>query len=219
MSTKTDLVVQYRRDGEVVVGSDAAIAEARAEFEARHVVPLPGFLDPELTEAVRRGIEREGFLDTGPEMTGRPAGPAMGAYQGTKIAEDLRPGETTQLFEALSTNTALLEAFQRITGSPPLRGAGRVFRILPTGVDLPWHTDTEGGRVLDLAIGLSWEPVQGGLFEMRDPQTEAVFNEIPPLVPGDGLLIRLSDEIEHHFQGVRGDVPLCIYSGKFAPAA
>jgi hypothetical protein len=219
MSTKTDLVIQYRRNGEVVVGSDAAVAEASAEFAARHVVRLPGFLDPELAEAVRRGIEHEGFLETGPEMKGRPAGPAMGAYQGTRLAEDLRPGEMTQLFEELSTNATLLEAFRRVSGSPPLNGAGRVFRILPTGVDLPWHTDTEGGRILDLAIGLSWEPVQGGLFEMRDPDTEAVFNEVEPLAPGDGLLIRLTDDIEHHFQGVRGDVPLCIYSGKFAPAA
>ena len=219
MSTTTDLVVRYRRDGQVVLGSEAAMAEARDEFAARHVVRLPGFLDPELAESVRQGIERDGFLDTGPEMKGRPAGPAMGAYQGSRLAEDLRPGETTRLFEALSTNTALLEAFQRVSGSPSLRGAGRVFRILPTGVDLPWHTDTEGGRILDLAIGLQWEPVLGGLFEMRDPDTEAVFNDIPPLAPGDGLLIRLSDKIEHHFKGVRGDVPLCIYSGKFAPAA
>jgi hypothetical protein len=84
-------------------------------------------------------------------------------------------------------------------------------------VDLPWHTDTEEGRILDLAIGLTWERPEGGHLQMRDARTEIVFNEVGALAPGDGILIHLSPEIEHHFQAVRGSVPLAIHSGKFAP--
>jgi hypothetical protein len=49
--------------------------------------------------------------------------------------------------------------------------------------------------------------------------SEAIFNDIPPLRPGDAILIQLSRDIEHHFAAVRGTVPLTIHSGKFAPLA
>lgn len=211
------MLFQCRDGGVVVTGSDAEFERARSEFEAGHLVHLPGILSPDVAERVRRGIEREGFLETGPQILGRPAGPAMGAYQGTTLAQDLKPGEISLLFAALDADPELLGALERIAGCPPLRGLGRVFRILPMGVDLPWHTDTEEGRILDLAIGLTWERPEGGRFQMRDAQTEIVFNEVGALAPGDGILIRLSPEIEHHFRAVRGSVPLAIYSGKFAP--
>ena len=47
--------------------------------------------------------------------------------------------------------------------------------------DLPWHTDAEGGRLADLIIDLSSPKHEGGLFQMRDAHTQAIFNEVGDL--------------------------------------
>jgi hypothetical protein len=112
----------------------------------------------------------------------------------------------------------LLQFVQTITGSPPLtKCIGRVFRLFPMAEDLPWHTDAEGGRLADLIIHLSPVQHEGARFEMRDAHTREIFNTVDKMEFGDGLLIRISPHIEHHYKAVTGTVPKVTFSGWFVP--
>jgi hypothetical protein len=196
----------------------AELAAAQAEFAKRRMLHLPGLLSKELIETVRLGLERDGFEEPPPVDESSPNAMFRGAYQGGKVGQDLRPGETSQLIAARTNDPALLGFVQTIIGSPPLsRCVGRVFRLFATPGDLPWHTDAEGGRVADLIIHLSPIHHEGGLFQMRDAHTHEIFNEVGEMAFGDGLLIRISPDIEHHYKAITGTIPKVTFSGWFVP--
>ena len=162
---------------------------------------------------MRAGIEQDGF-----EEAADIDSVYRGAYQGGKVGLDLRPGETADLIADRTNDATLLRFVQTITESPPLeRCIGRVFRLEPMETDLPWHTDAEGGRLADLIIDLSIVKHEGGLFEMRDAATEEIFNSVDSMAFGDGLLIRISPDIEHHYRAITGSIPKVTFSGWFVP--
>jgi hypothetical protein len=206
-------MIQFTTDGVEITAPPEQLNEASEEFERRKLLHLPGLLSPELAERVRAGIEQDGFEE--PEDTDSIY---RGAYQGAKVGLDLRPGETADVIAARTNDATLLHFVQTITGSPPLeRCIGRVFCLQPMDDDLPWHTDAEGGRLADLIIDLSVVKHEGGRFEMRDGPTEEIFNTVDSMEFGDGLLIRISPDIEHHYKAVTGSIPKMTFSGWFVP--
>ena len=162
---------------------------------------------------MRAGIDRDGFEE--PEETDSIY---RGAYQGPKVGLDLRPGETADVIADRTNDATLLHFVETITGAPPLdRCIGRVFCLQPMDDDLPWHTDAEGGRLADLIIDLSVVEHEGGRFEMRDAATHEIFNTVDAMAFGDGLLIRISPDIEHHYKAITGSIPKVTFSGWFVP--
>lgn len=209
-------MIQFTSSGVQVVDSSARLREAKEEFEKRRLLHLPGLLSPELVESVRAGIERDGFEEPA-QKTGADA-VYQGAYQGGKVGWDLKAGDTSRLIADRTNDRRLLDFVAMITGSPPLqRCIGRVFRIFPMADDLPWHTDAEGGRLADLIINLNAKPHSGGLFQMRDKHTQNIFNEVGETAFGDGLLIKISPDIEHHYKAIIGSIPKVTFSGWFVP--
>ena len=210
-------MIQFTSTGVEVTASPARLSEATDEFERQKLLHLPGLLSPELADLVRAGIEEDGFEE--PEATADgEASVYRGAYQGKKVGEDLRPGEAARAIEARTNDPRLLQFVQAITASPPLtRCIGRVFRLAPMAEDLPWHTDAEGGRLADLIIDLSVVKHEGGRFEMRDARTQEIFNAVDTMAFGDGLLIRISPDIEHHYKAIVGSIPKVTFSGWFVP--
>jgi hypothetical protein len=210
-------MIQFTTAGVEVTASPARLSEATGEFEQRKLVHLPGLLSPELAESVRAGIARDGFEE--PEATsGEASSVYRGAYQGAKVGQDLRDGPAARAIAERTNDPRLLQFVQTITGSPPLtKCIGRVFRLFPMADDLPWHTDAEGGRLADLIIDLSAVKHEGGRFEMRDAHTHEIFNAVDTMAFGDGLLIRISPEIEHHYKAVTGSAPKVTFSGWFVP--
>jgi hypothetical protein len=211
-------MIHFTSSGVDVTDSSSKLAEARAEFETRRMLRLPGLLSPELAEKVRRGLDQDGFEEPPALDASSPDAVYRGAYQGGKVGFDLRPGDTARVIKERTNDPRLLAFVQTITGSPPLtRCIGRVFRIFPMPDDLPWHTDAEGGRLADLIIDLSSPKHEGGLFQMRDAHTQQIFNEVGDLEFGDGLLIKISPDIEHHYKAVTGTSPKATFSGWFVP--
>ena len=211
-------MIRFTETGVEVTGSDNELAAAKESFASRRLLHLPGLLSPELAEAVRQGIKADGFEE--PELVAADSPDAVyrGAYQGGKVGEDLRPGDAAQTIKARTNDPKLLDFVAGITGSPPLeRCVGRVFRLLPMAEDLPWHTDAEGGRLADLIIDLSIDKHEGGRFQMRDGRSHEIFNEVDDMAFGDGLLIRISPDIEHHYQAITGSIPKVTFSGWFVP--
>jgi hypothetical protein len=211
-------MIQFTTRGVEVMGSAAELSEAHQQFERRRLLHLPGLLSPEVADIVRRGMERDGFEE--PELAGGAGEKSVyrGAYQGGKVGQDLCKGEAADLIENRTNDSRLLQFVQTITGSPPLtKCIGRDFRLFPMAEDLPWHTDAEGGRLADLIIHLSPVQHEGARFEMRDAHTREIFNTVDKMEFGDGLLIRISPHIEHHYKAVTGTVPKVTFSGWFVP--
>jgi hypothetical protein len=210
-------MIQFTNSGVELSATPARLAEAKAEFDRRKLLHLPGLLSPELAQRVRTGIERDGFEEPPEVQAGSPDAVYRGVYQG-KVGEDLRPGETSQVITARTNDPKLLEFVATITGTPPLaRCIGRVFRIAPCPDDLVWHTDAEGGRMADLIINLNAVPHEGGLFEMRDGRSREIINQVGKTAFGDGLLIRISPDLEHHYKAITGSIPKITFSGWFVP--
>src|SRR5262245_12740404 len=210
-------MIQFTTTGVEITGSPASLAETRAEFEKQKLVHLPGLLSTELAERVRLGIEQDGF-EASPSAPGGSRSPYQGAYQGNKVGEDLRQGETSQLIADRTNDPVLLQFVAAIGGSKPLaRCIGRVFRLGAMAEDLAWHTDAEGGRVLDLIVNLNATPHAGGLFQMRDAHTHEILNEVGETAFGDGMLIRISPDLEHHYKAITGPIPKVTFSGWFVP--
>jgi len=211
-------MIQFTSSGVDVTASPGKLAEAKAEFEKRRMLRIPGLLSPELVERVKAGMARDGFEEPAAHDKDSPDAIYRGAYQGGKVGWDLKAGETAQLIKDRTNDEKLLSWVQSITGSPPLtRCIGRVFRLYPMKDDLPWHTDAEGGRLADLIINLSPMRHEGGLFQMRDAHTQQIFNEVEDVAFGDGLLIKISPDIEHHYKAITGSIPKITFSGWFVP--
>jgi len=210
-------MIQFTSEGVEATTSPERLNAAKEEFARRRLLHLPGLLSPELADSVRRGMERDGFDE--PDLSaGSAATVYRGAYQGGKVGEDLRSGPTAKVIAERTNDARLLQFVQAITGSPPLtRCIGRVFRLFPMAEDLPWHTDAEGGRLADLIIHLSPVQHEGARFEMRDAETREIFNTVDKMEFGDGLLIRISPKIEHHYKAVTGTIPKVTFSGWFVP--
>jgi hypothetical protein len=210
-------MIKFTTDGVEVTASPAQLHEAREEFEKHKLLHLPGLLSTELADMVRRGIEQDGFEE--PDLTtGIAATIYRGAYQAAKVGQDLRQGATFKLITSRTNDPRLLNFVETITGSPPLtKCIGHVYRLLPKGDDLPWHTDAEGERLADLMIDLSAVKHEGGRFEMRDARTHEIINAVDPVPFGDGLLIPISPQIEHHHRAITGSVPKVNFSGWFVP--
>lgn len=210
-------MIQFTKEGVEVTASPEQLLQAREEFKKRKLIHLPALLSSELADIVRRGIEQDGFEE--PDLTkGIAATVYRGAYQAPNVGQDLRQGAVAQLIKSRTNDARLLNFVETITGSPPLaKCIGHVYRLLPRGDDLPWHTDAEGGRVADLMIDLSAAKHEGGQFEMRDARTHEIINAVDPVPFGDGLLIPISSQIEHHHRAIPGSVPKVNFSGWFVP--
>jgi hypothetical protein len=210
-------MIQFTTEGVEITAAPEKLSQANAEFERQKLLHLPGLLSPELAEKVRTGIEQDGFEE--PELkTGAAASIYKGAYQGVKVGLDLRRGETADVIADRTNDATLLRFVETITGSPPLeRCVGRVFCLDPMEDDLPWHTDAEGGRLADLIIDLGAVKHEGGRFEMRDARTQEILNTVDSMEFGDGLLIRISPDLEHHYKAITGSIPKVTFSGWFVP--
>jgi len=209
-------MIQFTTSGVEITASPVNLKEAQHQFEQRKLIYLSKLLSPEVAEMVRKGIEQDGFEE--PDAAIGAGTPYRGAYQKGKVGEDLRRGEAAELIAKRTNDPQLLQFVQDISGSPPLaKCIGRVFRLFPMAEDLPWHTDAEGGRLADLIIHLSPVQHEGARFEMRDAHTREIFNTVNAMEFGDGLLIRISPQIEHHYKAVTGSVPKVTFSGWFVP--
>ena len=53
---------------------------------------------------------------------------------------------------------------------------------------------------------------------MRDARTHEILNTVDTMAFGDGLLIRISPDLEHHYKAIVGTIPKVTFSGWFVPS-
>jgi hypothetical protein len=73
-------MIQFTTSGVEVSASPAELAAARADFDGRKLLHLPGLLSNELAQRVREGLERDGFEEAVPAKQGTPEALYRGVY-------------------------------------------------------------------------------------------------------------------------------------------
>lgn len=184
----------------------AALANAAASFEARHVLHLPGFLDPAFLGLVTRRLPQARFtprLDT----------------DGIELEETLDDESLMGSFVVTLNDPELFAAVERITGCGRIGCfAGRVYRRRRSngaGHYYPWHDDVAFGRLVGLSVNVSSDPYAGGLLQMRDAATGVIIAEASNPTVGDALLFRIAPQFEHQVTPVTSGGARTVLAGWF----
>lgn len=182
---------------------DTDVDALRRTFDAQHCITLHGFIEPLLLAHIHRLSSAATFADC-----------AHG-----DLATELRmePGVCTGLLYFLVNDPDLFRLVEAIAGCGAIGSfVGRVYRRYP-GVHFDsWHGDrTDPRRLVGMSVNLSDAPYEGGTFEIRDVTTARPIASLPNVVPGDAILFRLDDDLEHRVTPVRGTTPKTAFAGWF----
>jgi 2OG-Fe(II) oxygenase superfamily len=200
-------MIQLARDQfqlDAGAGEQSALA---AEFAARHLVCLSGFLAPALLRLIEDRLPSALFS-------------SRKDAHGMEIEQTLEEPSLVALF-AIALNDPRLFAFvEGVTGCGAVGCfMGRVYRRgKPQGAGdqhYPWHDDVSRGRLVGLSINLTREPYEGGVLQIRDADTGRALAEKANTGYGDAMLFRISPALEHQVTPVAGDTPRLVLAGWF----
>ena len=163
-----------------------------------------GFLEPTLTDEIRAQIARGEFRE----------------FAHGSLATELRlePGVCTGLLHFIVNDPSLFRLVESLSGSRGIRAfAGRVYRRFPGGRHYDnWHGDlADQRRLVGMSVNLSTEVYDGGVFELRDVETERPLASLANVGFGDAILFRLAHSIEHRVSDVTGACPKTAFAGWF----
>jgi 2-oxoglutarate-Fe(II)-dependent oxygenase superfamily protein len=185
-----------------VVADPEDVERWKIEFREKHCVVLPKLLEPPLLDFLLERLECGCWRDNLNEDVGREIilddAPARGL---------LHFGMNTPIF---------LNTVREITGCGPLtRFWGRVYRFIPnSGHHAGWHAD-KGNGVIGMSLNLSGRGYEGGLFQLREQQTERMLAEIANTGWGDAMLFQISEQLQHRVTEVTGEEPKTAFAGWF----
>ena len=199
-------MIQLARSGLVVDAGDAELASIADEFARCHVVRLPAFMSPDLLRLLSARLRDAAF---------RPR-----IEDGLEVEETLEDASLTALCHFLLNDPRLLELVERIARSGPLSDfLGRVYRRRsarqPGEHYYDWHNDLTEGRRIGLSVNLSDGRFDGGSLQLRAQGSQAMIADISNANPGDGVLFRVSAELEHRVLPVVGEVARTTLAGWF----
>jgi hypothetical protein len=159
----------------------------REHFESRHWALVPGLMGPRMLEWVRAEVERTAF--NAREEAGLVS----------ELTVDGRSPLVARLLFLLN-DPALYRAVEEITGLERLaRYDGRIYRRLarPDHYN-EWHDDLLGdARLVAMSINLGSDPYEGGVLALRHKGAAAALAEVHNTGPGDALLFRVRDDLQH----------------------
>jgi len=196
-------VVQLTRSGLVVSAAGEDLRELRAQFDRLHCFRLPAFLDADLLSFIQRRLERVEFAERVHDKVG---------------LELCLTGDVTLALLYLVTNDSkLFDLVRQLTGCGRIGClVGRIYRMIPgTAHYDSWHSDRIGHRMIGLSVNLSAKIFAGGAFQLRDSGSKEILYEIANTGPGDAILFRIADGLEHQITAMEGTVPKTAFAGWF----
>ena len=202
-------VVQVGRSG-IRTGDPALRARVRAEFDDRHLVRLPAFLEPDLLERLAAQMERATWVER-----------RHNGEDEHEWAADLKVDDafsSTVMF--LLNDSSLFEEIDALTGCGPFSCfVPNVYKVDPAeGHYDSWHDDVARGGRVALSINLGRTAYEGGALQVRRKQTTTILHEIRNSRFGDALLLRIAPDLEHYLTPVTGSVPRVAAAGWFQAA-
>jgi SAM-dependent methyltransferase len=179
------------------------LASLRAEFERRHCVLLPGFLDDQLLSRIQSYVDGAGF--------------SVSQKPGIGTEHWMDRGEAVALLLMLINDPRLFGFVREITGCKPIgRFDGSIYRTMPgPESDEAWHGEIFGHGIIELSIDLSTRRCDGAALQTRDRQSGEILGVTGPTAPGDALLVRLAPSVQQRTTPVEGDCPRTVYAGRF----
>jgi hypothetical protein len=197
-------VVVTRRGLTVELGSGEwrRIGDA---FARDHHVFLRGFLGDDVLSIVNSRLARGSFRKR--------------IEDGREIERTLDDPRLIALYLVALNDPALFAAIARLTGCDAIGCfTGRVHLRGPRadgGHYYPWHSDATDHRLIGLTINLGDKPYEGGVLEIRRRDTDVVIARASNPTPGDAVIFRISEELEHHVTPVTTGGPRVVLAGWF----
>jgi 2OG-Fe(II) oxygenase superfamily len=177
--------------GAAVVRGGGDAEPLRAAFERDHCVILPGLFGPRLLAWVQEELDRAPFR----ELAGGHFGELTLTADTSLVARLL----------FLVNDPAMYRFVAAVAGVKALaRFHGRVYRrdARPEHHD-GWHDDLAGDvRLVAMSVNLGVDPYEGGLLKMRRRSGHAPVSEVHNAGPGDALLFRVRDDLQHRVTAV-----------------
>ena len=196
-------MVQLTRSGLNVSGSADDLYRLRAQFDRQHCIQLRGLLDADVFGFIQRQIDHAEFVDKTHENIG--------------VELCMTDNAALNLLFFLSNDDRFFQLVRELTGCDRI-GAfmGRVYRMVPgTGHYDSWHNDCVAHRMIGMSVNLSPQIYAGGVFQLRERRSQEILTEAPNTGPGDAILFRIADHVEHRVTSVDGAVPKTAFAGWF----
>lgn len=188
------------------LGDPEALRQARDAFAARHLIRLPGFLHPDLLNHLRDALDHTEWVVRVHDALTPPA-----------IDLGIRDPAIVGLLIFLLNDRTLFDAMRTMTGAKDIECFWpAIYKMIPgRGHRDTWHDDVDGNRLVAMSINLNLEPFEGGVLRVRRKHEEDPIASIQNQGPGDALLFRVDEGLEHCLTEVVGTVPKLTLVGWF----
>jgi hypothetical protein len=116
----------------------------------------------------------------------------------------------------LANRPEFLETIRRITGIQEIKAfKGRIYRLADSTHYDSWHTDGAGGRLVGMSVNLGRTPYAGGVFRLREIDSDGILCELPNTGTGDAIFFQISEKLEHMVTAIEGTIPKTAFAGWF----
>lgn len=196
-------MVQLTRSGTAVSASAEDLEQLHRQFDRLHCIPLPSLLEPGLLRVIQRQIDTATFNQK--------------THEGLSVELCMADNTALHLLHFLTHDPRLFEIIQQITGCGRIGCFdGRVYRMVPGSQHYDsWHDDMSEHRMIGMSINLSRNIYSGGIFQMRNRDSLQTIYETANTGFGDGIIFRLSSQLQHRITEVEGSVPKTAFAGWF----
>jgi hypothetical protein len=196
-------LIQLTRKGVVFTGTQADLDSLRERYDRDNYVILPQLYEPALLEEIMRRVDSAPFLHKDHDGVGN------------ELCMD--DSVTEAMMRFFPNNPTFLRLLERITGEPRLgEFVGRVYRMTSSdGHYDGWHDDCCHQRVVTMSVNLSRQVYGGGALLMKRRDSDEIIQEIYNTGFGDALLFRISKQLKHRVQEVKGEIPKTAFAGWF----
>jgi hypothetical protein len=200
---RAEELIQLTRKGVVFTGTQGDLDFLREEYDRDHYVILPQLYEPTLLEEIMRRVDAAPFL------------PKDHGDVGLELCMD--DSVTEAMMGFFPNNPIFLRLVEQITGQPRLgEFIGRVYRMTSSdGHWDNWHDDCFNQRVVTMSLNLSRQRYAGGALQIKLRDSDEIIQEIHNTEFGDALLFRISKQLMHRVQDVKGDIPKTAFAGWF----
>jgi len=195
-------MLRLTRSACVCTESKEDLAAMRRSFDRHHAIRLPLLFDPDLLSFTQQHIREARFTD-------REDGIAREAC--------MEDNAILALLYLVTNDERFFHAVRAITGCARIGTfVGRVYRMhAAAGHHDQWHSDVTGNRLIGMSVNLTDGDFAGGVFELRDKDSNVPQWSVANTRPGDAILFRISEHLRHRVTPVVGSIPRVAYAGWF----
>ncbi len=195
--------IRLSRNEKYVQRDPDAITAIRRVFDATHVLKLPAFIDAPLLAEVQKHVAAGTFHAK--------------VHKASGVEMCMEPNAAVWLLRFLLVSPDVFRAIEALTGTSDLTSFfGRVYRLDPdTDQRHDWHDDVEDGRQLGFSLNISTDHFEGGALQLRERSPERITATVYNTVPGDAVIFRLHENVQHQVHPITGTVARTVFAGWF----